>query len=51
MSVPMTRDELADWFRLRVADEAPISELVTEHFGQTEVEMDELYDRICGHTA
>jgi hypothetical protein len=41
---PMTREALTAWFTLRgVHDPAYLDELLTEHLGRTETEMDDRY--------
>lgn len=43
----MTREQLADWLRHRgVSDGAYLDELLAEHAGKTEDEMDRLYDEM-----
>jgi hypothetical protein len=51
---PMSLDEMTAWFELRGADQpgyGTTAQLVEEHYGKTEEELNELYNAICGPTA
>lgn len=42
---PMTREDMAVWFQARgVRDDAYLAELLAEHAGKTENEMDRIYE-------
>lgn len=51
---PMSLDDMHAWFVARGAGRPGFlstAELIAEHYGKTEDELDEMYDAVCGSTA